>query len=375
MRRRLLKGIGGSAIAATTFSGNAIGQGDSKNASDGLGIKIEKRSSQVQPNQMSGLWSEGPVKEMRKFLRKERDVKITPTDLVEYEVEMIDKGESFRLFRTKFTEENQAEADFLVRVQGDVIYTSSTVGTDVYKSSTSIIDDRQIQSSKPELEEYDIISGKEWSSRQKSKTGKKDKGVKEIAAQSANTEVSCDFAYAHFIGTDLYPPQWMCEAVFVLGSITLILTPEPATTAAGATALATATFATAASGGCYLTYVIEDGADIDMGVSAVLCMNTECTIDGFDTGCGYDFDLYLEQDIGQRSETGPNTYSFRHSFSTMFDSIKNARIVMGIGLTIFIFSKYLYADVTGFETVPSELLSAIGVLIVLAGVGILVYNR
>nr|WP_152417756.1 hypothetical protein [Haloferax larsenii] len=159
-----------------------------------------------------------------------------------------------------------------------VPHISATVGTEVYKSGPSIVSDDDVKSQDPDLKEYSIITGQEWTDQ-----------LTEGSNNSIGTYSSCDFTWDYELGTDATPPNWMCEAVFVLGGLALTVIPEPGSSAAG---VATLTI-TAASGGCTVAYTIEDETGIDLGATITVCMNSSCSVSGFEVDCDFDFKAYL----------------------------------------------------------------------------------
>lgn len=278
MRRKLLKSIGGSAFAATAFSGATSAKGSS-DSDTGLGFNITKLDTSTRDQQIGEVWSAPPVKEMRSFLKKEHDIVVTPNDLEAFIVESSESDASFHLFRTPFEGENSLEADFVVRDLGDGAHASATVGTDVYKSTPSVTSGEGIQSHSPELEGYDIITGLEWSER------------KDVSSNDEITiQNNCDFSWEFRLGLNTSPPYWLCEAVSILGGLALTVLPEPTTSAAGVATLSL----TAAGGGCTIGYTIEDKTGVDVGTNVVVCMNTSCQIDGFGTHCDFEFQSYLK---------------------------------------------------------------------------------
>ncbi|WP_396611141.1 hypothetical protein ACH9L7_13100 [Haloferax sp. S1W] len=282
MRRTLLRRIAGSTIATGAFAGSAAAHESSDDKQPGLGLDIEKQEVSVRDNQLGSVWSTDPVKEMRKFLRKEHDIKIVPNDLDTYLVKPSDKPSDkqngFLLHRTPLSNETDLEADFVIRDHEDGTYTSSTVGIDVYKSGPSIVGNDDIKSQDPDLKEYNIITGQEWTDQ-----------LAKISNNSIGTYSSCDLTWDFEFGTDAQPPKWVCEAVFIVGGVTLAILPEPTSTAAGVATLSI--YVT--SGGCALTQKIEDNTEIDLGATVTLCMNSSCSLSGFAVDCDFDFKAYL----------------------------------------------------------------------------------
>nr|WP_152417755.1 hypothetical protein [Haloferax larsenii] len=121
MRRTLLRSIAGSTIATGAFAGSAAAS-NSSDEKPGLGFDIEKQEVSVRDNQIGSVWSADPVKEVKKFLRKEHDIKIVPNDLDTYLVKRSnEQGEQneFHLYRTPLSDETDLEADLVIRDHED----------------------------------------------------------------------------------------------------------------------------------------------------------------------------------------------------------------------------------------------------------------
>lgn len=286
-RRMILQAIGGSAFAASAIAGGASAE-ESSDENKGLGLERTKLAEPVRNQKISDIWGADPVREMRTFLKKERDISVTPNDLDAFLVESSEGNASFHLFRTPLEEAGSREVDFVVRDLEDGARVSATIGNDLYNSGPEV-SQQGLESDSPELEGYEIVTGVEWYN-QPALEGSSQLKTDSDSTVTTAAAPSCDFTWNYAFGLDAAPPNWVCEAVAYLGGVALIVYPEP-TTSVGGVAVITITVA---SGGCSVAYTIEDETGINLGATVVVCLNSACNIDGFGVNCDFDFRAWVE---------------------------------------------------------------------------------
>ena len=275
-RRKILRSIGITTIAASGLTGVGTAAGAGNDGQDNGLFEIEEISHSERSQYIGEAWSSEEVKEIRKFLRKEKDVRYTPSDFDGYGVYRTNSGKSgeydFILLKTPVENHH----DLTVRIGDGGVDATATVGDNVYWSHPLTIENGDdFESRKKEPEGYRITTAQILQD--------------ELVERGMELPSNCSGTSATItLGTDSIP-NWLCELVFVVGGITLTVLPEPTTTAAGVGTLTI----TAAGGGCVVTHTIEDETAVDPNVDVVICQEMQCGWTGFVYTCWPTFSAWL----------------------------------------------------------------------------------
>lgn len=228
---------------------------------------------------------------MRSFLKKEKGTNVRPSDFKGYKVSdregtitatSSQSDHDFVLLRTPVSPDEEEVTGFVIRIQNNDVYVTATVDNTPYKSNPLTVEKKSgfiAQNKTPEG--YDIVTSSELSRHESQRT----KDPVDTGFQIAASGVDCIESVTLSLTSD-YVPNWLCELVYYMGGISLVLYPEPTSSATGIRIITI----TATSGGCSVSHTIEDETGIS---SFTICYEgNDRYMDGIRPICTPQFTAY-----------------------------------------------------------------------------------
>lgn len=265
-RRNILKGIGISATSSSIVStAAASGTRDEEG-----GLEITEMSEYETYQNLSNVLDLDPFVEMREFLLEERQSRLRLWDTDGYRATVPDDEDRIKVIKVPIDNFESDDGMLTVTIFPDnELMITANLSDETYRSGSIISesgsDDRTTSSTESDAHtaagDHDVMTLEQWT----------EKATEQVDADPVSAMGGPDCAQKAVLEWDSSVPGWVCEVVFILGSVTVIVFPEPSSSAAGIAAITI----TATSGGCTAAYKIQNNTDTDLS-RYTICLTYDC---------------------------------------------------------------------------------------------------